>query len=373
MARTPAQPALSIDELAAAIGQAPAGPRDRKHLDACLGRLPQTGASPAEAGEAVIRDGVRILPLRWSLGYGPVTEAWLLTPADGAGPWPGVVALHDHGGYRYLGKEKIADGPDGIHPAMVARGGRPGYDDRPWANDLARSGFAVLVHDVCTWGSRRFPAADLQQAEGAWTPGKLDGEPASDDAAAINAYNAAANEREHTLVKWCQLMGTSFPGLVAHEDRCAIDVLTSRPECLQAGVGAVGHSGGGARAALLAATDQRVEAAVVSCMMTTYAGLLRHRTWLHTWQFLPPGWAPGADWPDVLALRAGMPAMVCFGEIDGGFDLQAMRDADQALTDAWQTSGHASAYQPLWHAGGHIYPRDVQTQVATWLASHLGA
>src|SRR5689334_1578730 len=57
------------------------------------------------------RDGVAGEALSWSVGYGPRTQAWLLKPAGAKGKLPGVQLLHDHGGYKYFGKEKVADGP----------------------------------------------------------------------------------------------------------------------------------------------------------------------------------------------------------------------------------------------------------------------
>src|SRR4051812_7131458 len=58
-------------------------------------------------------DGVLGEELVWSVGFGPPTHAFLLKPSDARGALPGVVALFDHGHFKFFGKEKIADGPDG--------------------------------------------------------------------------------------------------------------------------------------------------------------------------------------------------------------------------------------------------------------------
>jgi hypothetical protein len=55
-------------------------------------------------------DGVAGEEVGWSVGYGPRTAAWVLRPAGATGLLPGIVALHDHGNYKWLGKDKIADG-----------------------------------------------------------------------------------------------------------------------------------------------------------------------------------------------------------------------------------------------------------------------
>src|SRR3712207_7761884 len=43
-------------------------------------------------------DGVTVRRLRWSVGYGPDTTAWLLRPADSPGRLAGVLGMHCHGG-----------------------------------------------------------------------------------------------------------------------------------------------------------------------------------------------------------------------------------------------------------------------------------
>ena len=76
-------------------------------------------------------------------------------------------------------------------------------------NSLARFGLQVLVHDVCSWGSRRFHGHDLAKAEGAW---QGINEPIdANDQKAVECYNALANEREHTLAKWCTMLAAFWP------------------------------------------------------------------------------------------------------------------------------------------------------------------
>ena len=134
-----------------------AGPEDPLDL-----RVDDTWESAGLAGEA----------LSWSVGYGPRTQAWLLKPAGATGPLPGVVALHCHGGFKYVGKEKIARGPDEAPPYVRATWDWL-YGGRPFANSLAREGFAVLVPDTFLWGSRRFPLETLPD----WAPAALSGLP----------------------------------------------------------------------------------------------------------------------------------------------------------------------------------------------------
>ena len=73
---------------------------------------------PHEEGTWV-SDGVVGEEISWGVGYGPRTRAWLLRPEGAHGPLPGVLALHDHSNFKFLGKEKIADGPSRPDPLIV--------------------------------------------------------------------------------------------------------------------------------------------------------------------------------------------------------------------------------------------------------------
>jgi len=105
-------------------------------------------------------EGLAIEHLQWQLPYGPPTEALLLKPVNSRGKLPGVVGLHDHGGNKYFGLRKITRMSKDPHPAMV-RHQQQYYSGLAWANELARRGYAVLVHDTFTFGSRRVRLADV--------------------------------------------------------------------------------------------------------------------------------------------------------------------------------------------------------------------
>ena len=52
--------------------------------------------------------GLDVELLSWQLPWGPRTEACLLKPSGATGRLPGLLALHDHGGFKYLGWRKAA-------------------------------------------------------------------------------------------------------------------------------------------------------------------------------------------------------------------------------------------------------------------------
>lgn len=308
--------------------------------------------------------------ISWSVGYGPRTRAWLLRPRHAPDRrLPAVVALHDHGAFKYYGKEKIADGPDGTAP-FVAALRREFYGGRAFANALAEQGFAVLVPDVFLWGSRRFALSSMP----AWArPGKMGREYENGPVtrAKIEAYNQAANEHEHVVEKCCTLLGTTLAAVVGYEDRVAINYLRSRDDVDAKRIGCVGLSGGGCRAALLQATCKDIRAAVIVAMMSRYKPLLDAHVKYHTWMLWPPGLSRVGDWPDVAACRAPSPLMVQYASRDPLFPLAAMRGAHQVLREHYRRVGSAKNYVGRFFPVPHCFDRKMQKVAFAWLRAEL--
>ena len=316
------------------------------------------------------KDGLAGQEISWSVGYGPRTHACLLKPANPKEPLPGMVALHDHSDFKYYGKEKISDGlleP----PAAILELRRELYGGRAYANALAREGFAVLVHDVFLWGSRRFPLETMLDTMGdrlsAVLEAYLTGKTTADE---IERYNLASNFHEHWASKYCNILGTSLAGVVAFEDRLALNYLLSRPDVDPGRIGCIGLSGGGNRAALLAATHDSLRAAVIVGLMTTYPALLDHNM-SHTWMLFPFGWARHGDWPDIAACRAPLPLLVQYDLQDHLFTEEGMQDAHTRLQNHYASVGKPDAYTGLFYPGPHKFDLEMQAAAFDWLAQQL--
>jgi dienelactone hydrolase len=317
-------------------------------------------------------DGLAGEEVSWSVGYGPRTHAYVLKPAGAKGPLPGIVALHDHGGFKFYGKEKIADGSQPPPPVLRAYR-QQYYGGRAWPNALAKEGYVVLAHDVFLWGSRKFPLETMPQRVLDTTKAMLNTFPAEPGVPPeINEYNTAAGEHEHVVAKYCNLLGTGMPGVVAHEDRVATNYLLSRPDVSTDRIACVGLSGGGNRAALLLATHDRIAATVVVGLMTTYEGLLDHNVQTHTWMLFPYGWSRYGDWPDIAACRAPMPLLVQYDLEDDLFTVAGMKAADQKLKLHYSSSGHSAAYVGQFYPGPHKFDLEMQAAAFSWLKDKLG-
>lgn len=317
------------------------------------------------------REGVAGEQVSWSVGYGPRTSAWVLRPSTVTTPLPGVVALHDHGGFKFYGKEKIADGPDELAPSML-KNRKNLYGGRAFANALAREGFTVLVHDTFLWGSRRFPLESMPESirqigrtYRAWGLEKTSGDET------IDLYNACASQHELLIEKYCALLGTTLAGVVSYEDRVAANYLASRPDVLAERLGCVGLSGGGCRAALLQATCDRISASVIAGMMSTYAPLLDHNVVSHTWMFFPAGWARYGDWPDLAACRAPSPLMVQYNLDDALFTNEGMRAAHERILSHYAGAGALENYTGEFYPGPHKFDLPMQASAFQWLKRYL--
>ena len=193
-------------------------------------------------------DGVLVRRLRWSVGYGPDTTGWLLRPDGVPGPLPGVLGMHCHGGVRSVGAEQLVD--LGARSSPRAAGLREGwYAGRAPANDLARAGHAVLVHDAFSWGSRRFDlsrptprlAALVRAQEALWAQQAV--EPTEDE-----RFDVISALHEDSLAKAAGVLGQTFAGAVLTDDLVALRVLAATEGVDPGRLGTFGFSGGGAEA-----------------------------------------------------------------------------------------------------------------------------
>lgn len=315
-------------------------------------------------------DGVYGERITWSVGYGPRTEAYLLKPIGATKPLPGIVALHDHGGFKYYGKEKIADGQEQPPPVLVDYR-REYYGGRAFTNALAKEGFIILVHDTFLWGSRKFPLEDMPQEIREQTRSILGTGSTSDTVDEIGNYNYATGIHEHLVSKYCNLLGTSMAGVVSHEDRIAANYLLSRSDVSTSGVGCIGLSGGGNRAALLQATHDSIKAAVIVGLMSTYEGLLDHNVFSHTWMLFPFQWARYGDWPDLAACRAPSPLLVQYDLDDELFTPEGMHAADAKIADHYQSVGYSQGYTGQFYPGPHKFDLKMQAAAFTWLIENM--
>jgi dienelactone hydrolase len=310
-------------------------------------------------------DGLHIEELTWQLPYGPPTDAILLKPIDASGPLPGILAFHDHGGNKYFGTRKITRTSDQQHPLMVEHQAEY-YSGRAWANEVAKTGYVVLVSDAFTFGSRRVLTEDVPKNI---SGGLNDSDP--ENAEHIKAYNDWAANHEHIMAKSLFCAGTTWPGMFLAEDMKALDILCARKDVDPARVGCAGLSGGGTRTGYMGGLDPRIKCAVCVGFMTTWNDFVLHKSFTHTWMIYAPILPKELDYPEILGLRAPLPTLVLNDIEDELFTLSEMKEADKILGAVYEKSGQPDHFKSSYYPGVHKFDVEMQKEAFAWFDKWL--
>lgn len=305
-------------------------------------------------------NGLSIEHLQWQLPYGPPTEALFLKPAGARGKLPAIVGLHDHGGNKYFGLRKITRMSKDPHPVMIRHQDHY-YGGVAWANELALRGYAVLVHDTFSFGSRRVRLADLP---GNIRNNLIEANPEAEDE--IQRYNQFAAQHEHIVSKSLFSAGTTWPALFVYDDQRALDYLASRSDVDATRIGCAGLSGGGLRTVMLTGADPRIRCSVCVGMMTTWRDYALNKSHTHTWMCYVPGLPRDLDYPEVLGLGAPNPVLVQNNRQDQLFTMPEMERADRILADVYKKAGAADRYRGSFYDGPHKFDRDMQKEAFAW-------
>jgi dienelactone hydrolase len=291
--------------------------------------------------------------------------AYLLVPTRRDPPFPGILAMHDHGGFFYAGKEKLVQ-LEGEHPAVTAFK-KKDYGGRSYADVLAKRGFVVLVADSFYWGERRLkynqPPPDLEMRVANLDPQQVE---------YVRALNLFLSERTMELNTWLQFCGTNWMGIVSFDDRRSVDVLASLPEVDARRLGCLGQSGGGFRAAYLAGMDPRIRAAVIVCWMTSLPTTLDMTEGVHGGIFDAFGLHARLDHPDVATL--GAPACAIFVQNsahDVLFTRAGMEQAANKISRVYENLGHAEHFRVTFYDAPHEFNVSMQNDAFNWLEKWL--
>ncbi|MGE3310010.1 MAG: dienelactone hydrolase family protein [Limisphaerales bacterium] len=264
--------------------------------------------------------------------------AFVLVPKS-PGPHPAVLLLHDHGARFDIGKEKVIepwdDAPKRIESARewVHRY----YGGRFIGDELARRGYVCVATDMLNWSDRGGGGYDNQQA-------------------------LAAN-----LLQF----GSSWSGLIAHEDMRAAEFTAGLSTVDPTRVFAMGLSVGGFRTWQLAALSDHIAAGVSVCWMATHRGLLvpgnNQTTGQSAFTMLHPGLASHLDHPDVASIACPKPMMFLCGNRDALFPVEAIQDAFTHMREVWSSQGASEHLVTRLYDAPHEFNAVMQEDAFRWL------
>lgn len=264
--------------------------------------------------------------------------ALMLVP-KAPGPHPAVLLLHDHGAKFDIGKEKVIaswdDTPEKLESARKWVG--QCYGGKFLGDELARRGYVCLATDMLNWSDRGGGDFEHQQA-------------------------VAANLLQ---------LGSSWAGLIAHEDLRAAEFLATRPEVDAKRVAAMGLSVGGYRTWQVAALSDRISAGVSVCWMATRKGLMAPKNNQTTGQsaftMIHPGLAAYLDYPDVASVACPKPMMFLCGSRDHLFPVQSIQEAFDKMRKVWGSRHADEALDLRLYDAPHEFNLAMQGDAFEWL------
>jgi dienelactone hydrolase len=279
-----------------------------------------------------------------------------MKPENIQGKLPGFIGLHDHGGFKYYGKEKITAPKNA--PEIMKDYQAEYYGGRAWASELAGRGYVVFVPDVFLWGSRKILPEDIQERYlRQWQDGLS--QPV-DSLAYIAAYNNYAGYAESDLAKTFTEAGMTWGGVTVYDDMRAVDYLLSQP-CVDSGnIGCAGLSGGGLRTVLLAAMDERVKCSCCVGFMSTSAEFALYKVFTHTWMMYIPGLTNLMDFTDLYSMHGKKPTMVLYDTDDPLYTPKGQEDADKRLRAIYAKMGSPELYVGRFFPGPHKFDIEMQ-------------
>jgi dienelactone hydrolase len=258
------------------------------------------------------------------VGVEEQVPALLLVP-DGAGPFPAVLAHHQHNSEWHLGKSEVA--------------GLAGDPLQAFGPALARSGLIVLAPDAVGFEDRRYTGTGIDQREDDW----------------LQYFN----EMAYRLVSG-RLLATTVLGDAA----CGLSALLADERVDGSKLGAVGHSHGGYVTILLTALDERVCFACASGSACSYKRRMLDRSGIEFSQVIP-GILNLADIDGLVGLIAPRPLLL-LSAIEDRYSADAP-EVVQAATGAWEAHGAREKLEHVRYKGGHALTPERTEKMITWV------
>jgi dienelactone hydrolase len=267
--------------------------------------------------------------LELRVGYAGIEEevpALLLVP-DGAGPFPAVLAHHQHNSEWHLGKSEVA--------------GLAGEPLQAFGPALARAGLIVLAPDAVGFEDRRYTGAGMDQREDDWFQ--------------------YFNEMAYRLVS-----GRLLASTVLGDAACGLSALLADHRVDGCKLGAVGHSYGGYVTILLAALDERIRFACASGSACSYKRRMLDRSGIEFSQAIP-GILNLADIDGLLGLIAPRPLLLLSATEDR-YSADAP-EVVQAAMGAWEARGAREMLEHVRCNGGHALTPERTEKIIGWVTA----
>ncbi|MCX7418347.1 MAG: acetylxylan esterase [Planctomycetia bacterium] len=246
----------------------------------CFGPEPERTPLNARVMKVVEREQYRIENVIFESRPGMLVTANLYLPKNRKGPFPGAIGSCGH-----------------------SANGKAGDAYQPFAQTLAKLGYACLIFDPIGQGER------LQYVDEQLKPKRGIG---------VAEHIHAGNQQF--------LVGEFFGAWRAWDGIRALDYLLTREEVDPKHIGITGNSGGGTMTTWLCGLERRWTMAAPGCFVTTFRRNLENELPADTEQCPPRVLAEGLDHSDFLAAMAPKPVIILAKERDF-FDVRGATEA----------------------------------------------
>jgi dienelactone hydrolase len=283
--------------------------------------------------------------------------AYMLIPKHAKLPAPGVVVLHDHGGFYLWGKDKVVEIDD--EPAALREYKQQLYQGKSIATELVRRGHVVITIDAFYWGERRMLLDD--------DPGSYY-DPRTMTKDEVANFNRRSQDAEQLVARSLFAAGITWPGVIVWDDLRTVDYLAGRPEVDARRLGCVGLSMGGYRSFLLAALDRRMKVAVNVGWMSSFASHIQRHV-IHTigLTFHIVGLYRYLDLPDLAALIAPRAVLVINGSRDDLFPPEGVDAAFRKIERCYRKAGAPESQRCRLYDAPHQFNIDMQAEAWEWV------
>ncbi len=291
--------------------------------------------------------------------------AYLLTPV-GKGPFPAVLALHDHGARFSIGKEKVIEPIEARDDVLAdaRQWATESYGGRFFGDELAKRGYVVLAIDALFWSER----GQLEDLKG-------DGETRKRERDARNKAAAEFHDQQK-LASNLFLMGMSWCGLITWDDIRSAEFLATLAEVDEERVAAMGLSVGAHRTWMLAAATDRIKAAAAICWMATTHSLQvpgnNQTGGDSSYSMALPGLRNHLDYPDVASIACPKPMLFYNGLRDSLFPIDGVEAAYAKMRKVWESRAAREHFETKLWGTPHEFNLAMQEEAFRWLRSHLG-
>jgi len=172
------------------------------------------------------------------------------------------------------------------------------------------------------------------------------------------------------------LVGVSQEGIMVWESMRAIDYLISRPEVDPERIAMTGASGGGTTTFYTSAVDERIQASVQVCCLSTFLGIMsaqRDRNWEDGVDLCNqvPGVMALAEMSDICGLVAPRPLCIVAGLRDWMFPIEGVRQVYPHIEHIYRLLGVEGQVNLIEVDSEHGYDRAMRQTAYGWLTHRL--